>query len=50
MIFQFRKMKLFELTVNPPKAKKSLFALSTNPERPRRLDIDRYSPRTSLCI
>ena len=36
--FQFRKTKLFELTVNPPKAKKSisqaLAALSNNPENP----------------
>lgn len=33
--FQFRKTKLFELMVNPPKAKKSLSsALSTNPNNP----------------
>ena len=33
--FQFRKTKLFELTVNPPKARKSLSqSLSTNPDNP----------------
>ena len=33
--FQFRKTKLFELTVNPPKSKRSLSsALSRNPDNP----------------
>jgi hypothetical protein len=33
--FQFRKTKLFELTVNPPKARKSFSqALSSNPDNP----------------
>jgi hypothetical protein len=33
--FQFRKTKLFELTVNPPKARKSISqSVSTNPDNP----------------